>query len=131
MILIVALSNIKLNWIAGVKGEDVPEKVLPPPASRANIKIGNIGSWRAHLHAIASIVQQNLSSVLILEDDADWDVRIKPQLRDFALSTHALTQPLTADLSTYADPTFPSPKDTKIPSDISFDRLPSTIAPLH
>ena len=56
MILIVALSNIKLNWIAGVKGEDVPEKVLPPPASRANIKIGNIGSWRAHLHAIASSV---------------------------------------------------------------------------
>ena len=78
-----------------------------------------------------SVVQQDLSSALILEDDIDWDIRIKSQLRDFALYTRALTQPLTHDPTIWADPTFPSPKDpSTMPPDMYFDNLPSTISPL-
>ena len=40
------------------------------------------------------MVKDGVSSALILEDDADWDIRIKQQMQDFALSTRALTQPL-------------------------------------
>ena len=39
------------------------------------------------------VIARNSSLVLILEDDADWDVGIKEQLRHFAISVQALTQP--------------------------------------
>lgn len=68
-----------------------------------------------------------------MEDDADWDVRIKEQLHDLALSSHALTQPLSHSPSLYADSTYPTPPDaSSVPaSDLSFDNLPSTIPPKH
>jgi hypothetical protein len=37
--------------------------------------------YHANCH---SVVEQRLSSALILEDDTDWDIRIKDQLRPFA-----------------------------------------------
>lgn len=41
----------------------------------------------------SSIVEQNLTSALVLEDDADWDVRIKSQMEDFARASRLLTGP--------------------------------------
>ncbi|KAI9854797.1 MAG: hypothetical protein M1813_000863 [Trichoglossum hirsutum] len=132
MILAAASSNIALDWVDGVRGEDVPDKALPLPASPENMNIGNIGSWRAHLNAMAKIVKENISTALIMEDDADWDVRIRLQLRDFALSSRTLIQPLTSDTSKYADPTYPSPDGAvTVPPDLNFDALPSTIQPLY
>jgi hypothetical protein len=52
------------------------------------------GSWRAHLNAMQTVVEQELGSALVLEDDLDWDVRIKEQMKDFAKSVRTLTQPL-------------------------------------
>jgi hypothetical protein len=68
---------------------------------------------------------------LILEDDADWDVRLKEQLYEFAQSSRALIQPLAIDTSTYADSTYPIPSSAKSkPSrDIDFENLPRTVAP--
>ena len=40
-----------------------------------------------------SIVERNVSSALIMEDDQDWDLRIKDQMRDFAIAAHSLLQP--------------------------------------
>lgn len=81
------------------------------------------------------MVRRNLSSALILEDDVDWDVRLRDQLYDFALSAHALTQPLANSTSSnsapqYADTTFPDPR-AGLPSipDLAFDSLPATLAP--
>jgi hypothetical protein len=39
------------------------------------------------------IVQEDLTSALILEDDADWDVRLKSQMQVFAQAARAFTQP--------------------------------------
>lgn len=65
-----------------------------------------------------------------MEDDADWDIRIREQLQDFALSAHALTQPLSHDPSSYADPTYPTPKNRDSPmSELLFDHLPGTVPP--
>lgn len=76
-------------------------------------------------------MRRNLSSALILEDDVDWDVRIRPQLQRFALSTQALTQPLAHNPQAFADPSYLNP--TAAPADgipdIPLDRLPKTIAP--
>ena len=80
---------------------------------------------------INRVVHRNLTSALILEDDTDWDVRIKDQLYDFALSAHALTQPLRGLPNTYLDPTFPFPYPNSPGSfpDIPFPQLPATVPP--
>lgn len=62
-------------------------------------------TYIALTHYIHSIVEQDLSSALILEDDADWDIRIKSQLFDFAKgSRYLLNQPETKEThSPYGD----------------------------
>lgn len=77
------------------------------------------------------IVKRNLSTALILEDDADWDVRIKDQLRDFATATHTLTQPLEGTSGSYADPTYPTPKGQNKVREFQFHNLPKTVVPRH
>lgn len=80
------------------------------------------------------IVKRNLSTALIIEDDADWDIRIKPQLRDFATAVQGLTQPMMGmPPSTYADMTFPTPNEhspATIP-DMNLHFLPATTAPTY
>jgi len=76
------------------------------------------------------VVRRNLTSALILEDDADWDVRIKEQLFEYAYTSRALLQPLSNDPSTHADSTYPNPQDATSPGPIiDFNQLPSTINP--
>lgn len=43
-----------------------------------------IGCWRAHLDAAQKMVHEHVSSAMIFEDDADWDVAFKQQLVQFA-----------------------------------------------
>ncbi|KAI9865766.1 MAG: hypothetical protein M1824_000026 [Vezdaea acicularis] len=82
------------------------------------------------MNALQTVVERNLSSALILEDDVDWDLRIKHQLYNFALSSRALLQPLASNSLRYADPTYPSPAGTEDqPNDFYLDHLPSTIPP--
>lgn len=45
------------------------------------------------------IVELNLTSALILEDDADWDIRLKQQLQAYAVASTAFLQPLRSDPS--------------------------------
>ncbi|KAF2494769.1 hypothetical protein BU16DRAFT_573109 [Lophium mytilinum] len=123
-----ALSNIQLDWIDGVKGADVLDKVLPP-GDYQNPPDGVKGCWRAHMKALLTVVQQNVSTALIMEDDVDWDIRIRDQLHSFALSSRALTQPLSSNPSKYADPTFPEPKPEAQILNISLESAPRTIEP--
>ena len=67
------------------------------------------------------IVEQNLTSALILEDDADWDIRIKSQMRDFARATRLLMQPLSGTTDKFLDPTHKGHHD-RGPSDIDVRR---------
>lgn len=77
------------------------------------------------------IVKRNLSSALILEDDADWDVHIKEQLQDFAIATQALIQPLEGTTDSYADPTYPIPKEQATAREFQLNNLPNTVIPRH
>ncbi|KAG6031572.1 hypothetical protein E4U41_007524 [Claviceps citrina] len=146
MTLAAALSELKITFVDGVKGDEVNEKAVPTPKSRHHLQGASLGSWRGHMNAIQEVVRRNLSSALIMEDDIDWDVRIREQLRDFALSSRALIQPLRGQPGKYADPTYPRPrvvvddnndnndaskkkKQQQQPSDISFHQLPSTVEP--
>ncbi|KAJ4292883.1 hypothetical protein N0V88_005543 [Collariella sp. IMI 366227] len=129
MVLQAALSDIQIEFIDGVIGKDVVDKAVPmssPDDKRPPDAV--LGSWRAHMNAIREIVHRNLSSALILEDDADWDIRIRDQLHDFALSAHALTQSLRGRRGVYADSTYPQPSDDSPESvpELNFYHLPAT-----
>ena len=56
------------------------------------------------------IVKQNLTSALILEDDIDWDIRVKSQMTDFARAARLLVQPLAGTFDEHLDPTWPRPR---------------------
>jgi hypothetical protein len=66
---------------------------------------GYIGSWRAHLNAIRRVVDEGLSSALIIEDDVDWDIRILSQMLDFAKGTRYIhnISPTAKQHSPYGD----------------------------
>lgn len=55
------------------------------------------------------IVEQNITSALILEDDVDWDIRIKSQMATFARASQLLIQPLPQTNDTFLDPTLQRP----------------------
>ncbi|PKY01789.1 hypothetical protein P168DRAFT_258616 [Aspergillus campestris IBT 28561] len=45
---------------------------------------------RAHVNALQHIVDEGISSAIIMEDDSDWDVTIKTQLQSVAIALQAL-----------------------------------------
>ncbi|KAK4208999.1 hypothetical protein QBC37DRAFT_391587 [Rhypophila decipiens] len=97
-----AVSNISVTWINGIMGSAVSSKVLPADSFDKTISRGNKGSWRAHMNALQTIIDQNLTSALIMEDDIDWDIRIKSQLQVFAQAARAFTQPAASESSNSA-----------------------------
>ncbi|KAK0733179.1 hypothetical protein B0T26DRAFT_632385 [Lasiosphaeria miniovina] len=119
MTLAAALSKIDVTWADGVTGEAVVDKAMPGDSWDKSISKGNRGSWRGHMNV--------LQSALILEDDADWDVRLKMQMQVFAQGARAFTQPVTGKpritvADSYLD-------DDKLPLDLPVDTLPSNLRP--
>ncbi|KAJ3480623.1 hypothetical protein NLG97_g8030 [Lecanicillium saksenae] len=133
MMLQAGLSNMVIEFIDGPRGESINPKAVPANEAGETIKDGALGCWRGHMNALQEIVRRNLTSALILEDDSDWDVRIRSLLTDTALSTRALTQPLLngESSSKYADPTYPEPggKNADHAREFTIDSLPQTVEP--
>lgn len=46
------VTGLRISWVDGVKGEQVPDKALPYGMNRSILGEGNVGSWRAHMNAI-------------------------------------------------------------------------------
>ncbi|TVY30590.1 Procollagen galactosyltransferase [Lachnellula hyalina] len=93
MILSSSLTGFEVEFVDAVKGEDVLDKARPAGFTMSG---GVLGSWRAHINAIRSVLERKLSSVLIMEDDVDWDVRIQSQMPEFAKGVRTVSGvPLT------------------------------------
>ncbi|RYP44662.1 hypothetical protein DL768_008896 [Monosporascus sp. mg162] len=88
--LMASITGFKLTWIDGVRGSSIPDKALPFGWDRKVMPDANLGSWRSHINAIRLIVEDGLSSALIMEDDMDWDVHLKTQLSQFAPAAQTL-----------------------------------------
>lgn len=56
------------------------------------------------------IVEQDITSALVLEDDFDWDLRIKSQIKSFVRTSRLLVQPLPGTTDKFLDPTHPQPE---------------------
>ncbi|RAR07091.1 glycosyltransferase family 25 protein [Stemphylium lycopersici] len=68
MSLSAAVSNIKIEFIEGVSGENINEKAYPAPESN-----------------------RKLPAAFIVEDDVDWDIRVRQNLQRFALASRYLS----------------------------------------
>lgn len=103
--LFTSITNISYNIIPGVDGTEIPHVAWPGFYKEGGQAAGITGCWRAHMDAAGSILDNNLSSALIIEDDADWDVSLKTQLTQFALgSRYILDAPTSSEpLSPYGD----------------------------
>ena len=67
------------------------------------------------------IVEGNITSALILEDDIDWDIRIKSQMTEFARASRLLIQPLPETFDQFLDPTYPMPTEEQGYTDFLLD----------
>lgn len=67
--LFTSLTNISYTVVPGVDGNGIPHVAWP--GFYKEDQTSGTGSWRAHMNAAASILDNNLSSALIFEDDAD------------------------------------------------------------
>lgn len=47
-----ALTGFHVEWVDGVKGEDIPDKALPFGVEREKLWNTNLGSWRGHMTAV-------------------------------------------------------------------------------
>ncbi|PVH87904.1 glycosyltransferase family 25 protein [Cadophora sp. DSE1049] len=101
--LISSLTGFKIEWIEGMRGESVVDKALPFGVDRVKLWENNLGSWRGHMNAVRTIVEQGISTALIMEDDVDWDVRLKSQLQLIAHGTRTLQGSTSPSDSPYGD----------------------------
>jgi GR25 family glycosyltransferase involved in LPS biosynthesis len=138
-----SLSGLDVEIVDGVEGSKVADKSVPKDKDYDRMGDGALGCWRSHVNVLKEIVRLNISSAMIMEDDADWDVRIKQQMADFGKSTRALIQPLArpnSDGTTHLDPSYPKFKSSKaqetgslgnfdVDFDFDYDNLPETVPP--
>lgn len=96
-----SLTNITFKLSPGVRGDTISEKAKPYGMEK--LRPAEVGAWRAHLNVLQKIVENRISSTLILEDDADWDVSIKAQMTEFARGTRWLMNNTGPTRSPYGD----------------------------
>jgi hypothetical protein len=90
-----AVTGLQLTWVDGVPGDTMNPKATPPIHFDPNFQDrqgegmpndGQVGCWRSHLNIWREMVNKGIESALIIEDDADWDVRIVQQMQQFAVA---------------------------------------------
>ena len=78
----------------GVDGGLILNKTLPtldglPAKEKPRKKL--LGAWRAHLNVATRMVYERISTAILFEDDADWDVNLHTQLEQFAQGSRYIT----------------------------------------
>lgn len=74
MTLLASLTNVELTHQDGVNGSLIAEK--SKPAGSHNLSPARMGCWRSHADVWQRMITENITSAIILEDDADWDVDV-------------------------------------------------------
>ncbi|KAK9350904.1 hypothetical protein V1505DRAFT_381669 [Lipomyces doorenjongii] len=87
MNLVASMSGLKLRLINGVDGESMSLKAIPDndDSKWAPIRPTELGCWRAHADAWRYVIDSNMETVLIIEDDIDWDKNIHQVFQDLSL----------------------------------------------
>ncbi|KAK9241155.1 hypothetical protein V1525DRAFT_393848 [Lipomyces kononenkoae] len=84
MTLLASNFGMKLKLLHGVNGSMVNTKSIPDEAP-ADIRPSVLGCYRAHANAWRYILDTDLDSILIFEDDLDWNPNVKDTLETLSL----------------------------------------------
>lgn len=90
MILAASATGFNFDVLEGVQGESIPKKALSGKWEKRPGIEGVVGCWRGHMNFAKEIVSKRLSSAIIIEDDADWDVNIRSMMEYIALGSQTL-----------------------------------------
>ncbi|KAK9368147.1 hypothetical protein V1509DRAFT_624393 [Lipomyces kononenkoae] len=77
-------TDISLKLVPGVDGTVVPPKAIPDSAPK-DIQPSVLGCFRAHANAWQYLLQTGMDTLLIFEDDLDWDPNIKATMETLSL----------------------------------------------
>ncbi|KAL3425304.1 glycosyltransferase family 25 protein [Phlyctema vagabunda] len=97
-----SLSGFQVEFVDGVRGEQMSPKAIPQNWE-ATQSPATLGCWRGHMTIALKMVTEDIKSVLIFEDDADWDVMFKSQLYEFAKGSQILQERQRPHISPYGD----------------------------
>lgn len=96
-----SVSGLDFGITDGVNGEDISPKALP---YKMDQKPKVLGCWRAHLDVWKDMIRRKVTSTLVFEDDADWDVSIRAQMVELARGArYTLDEAKTNPHSPYGD----------------------------
>ncbi|OAP54916.1 hypothetical protein AYL99_10616 [Fonsecaea erecta] len=87
-----SFAGFQVDYLPGVKVEEVIEKAAPWNWDYDVQTPGALGCWRAHMNVLQKIVAERIQTAMILEDDADWSPFIKDQLFELATGARALQE---------------------------------------
>jgi hypothetical protein len=76
--LMAAYSNLSITIVPGVR--TLADNALPPPRKPGSVRAEEYAVWRAHANIWRRIIEDDLTTALILEDDNDWDINLKEQV---------------------------------------------------
>ncbi|KAL4919162.1 hypothetical protein BDW62DRAFT_46139 [Aspergillus aurantiobrunneus] len=83
--------DIQIPAQSYISPEQVDHFAAMGPDDRRHPNYGSALAWLAHLDLIKHVVQSGLESVLILEDDVDWDLSVHEQMMGIAGAVRELT----------------------------------------
>lgn len=72
------VSDLAITIVPGVR--TVAENSIPPPRIPGSLRMEEYAVWRAHANVWRRVIEEGLTTALILEDDNDWDVNLKEQI---------------------------------------------------
>lgn len=76
-----------MEWRPGVSEDQIDTKAIPEGWKDSK---GALGCWRAHMNTLVHMIENNIQTALIIEDDTDWDISLRQQLSHFATGVNSL-----------------------------------------
>ncbi|KAK9385362.1 hypothetical protein V1515DRAFT_608416 [Lipomyces mesembrius] len=84
MTLLASFFGIKLKLIPGVRGSEISPKAMPDGVYRTT-RPSELGCWRAHVNAWRYLLDSDMDTLLIFEDDLDWNTNLKKTMETLSL----------------------------------------------
>ncbi|EJP61725.1 LPS glycosyltransferase [Beauveria bassiana ARSEF 2860] len=89
MTMLATSTNIRLILQNGVDGNTIHEKARPKGSQ--GLRPEQLGCWRSHANVWRTIINERIETAIILEDDADWDVRVHDIFQTLSLQMRKRT----------------------------------------
>ncbi|CAD6586269.1 MAG: hypothetical protein ASARMPRED_002490 [Alectoria sarmentosa] len=84
-------TNINVTILDAVRDKQIAEDAWPKGWSENHEKkVGELGCLMSHVRTWKKMIIENIESALIMESDADWDLRIRETMQDVASASKRL-----------------------------------------